>query len=63
MVAVGDVLDGGGDEIGGGEDFEIALGFPVVAGTVDDGGGTFVPGDFLQGEGRAQEVLGELAPG
>lgn len=39
VVVVGDVLDGGGDKVGGGEDFEVALGFPVVAGTVDDGGG------------------------
>jgi len=61
VVAVGDVLDGGGEEVGGGEDFKIALGFPVVPGTVDDGGGFFFPGDFLQGEGGAQEILGELA--
>ena len=26
-----------GDELRGGEDFEVALGFPVLAGTVDDG--------------------------
>ena len=61
VVAVGDVLDGSGDKVGGGEDFEIALGFPVVAGAVDDGGGLFVPGDFLQGEGGAPKVFGELA--
>jgi len=38
-LAVGDVLDSGSDEVGGGEDFEVAFGFPVAAGTVDDGGG------------------------
>ena len=56
------MLDGGGEEVSGGEDFEVALGFPVVAGTVDDGGGLFVPCDFLEREGGAQEVFGELAP-
>ncbi|MEZ5327973.1 MAG: hypothetical protein R3F19_23245 [Verrucomicrobiales bacterium] len=50
-MAVGDVLDGGGEEVGGGEDFEVALGFPVVAGTVDDVGGLFFPVDFLEREG------------
>lgn len=61
VVAVGDVLDGGGDEVGGGEDFEVAFGFPVLAGTVDDGGGFLFPGYFLEGERGAQEILGELA--
>jgi hypothetical protein len=61
VVAVGDVLDGGGDEVGGGEDLEVALGFPVAAGAVDDGGGFFFPGDLLQGEGGAQEVFGEVS--
>jgi len=61
VVAVGDVFDDSGEKVGGGEDFEIALGFPVAAGAVDDGGGFFFPGDFLQGERRPQEVFGELA--
>ena len=61
VVAVGDVFDDSGEKVGGGEDFEIALGFPVAAGAVDDGGGFLLPGDFLQGERRPQEVLGELA--
>ena len=38
-MAVGDVLDGSGDKVGGGEDFEVAFGLPVAAGTVNDGGG------------------------
>ncbi|MGK0185275.1 MAG: hypothetical protein ACI9R3_001051 [Verrucomicrobiales bacterium] len=40
---------------------KIALGFPVLAGKVDDGGCFLFPGDFLQGEWGAQEILGELA--
>ena len=61
VVAVGDVFDGGGEEVGGGEDFEVAFGFPVGAGTVDDGGAFFFPGDLLEREGGAQQVFGELA--
>ena len=53
VVAVGDVFDSGGEEIGGGEDFEVALVFPVVAAAVDDGRGFLFPGDFLEGEGSA----------
>jgi len=53
------VVDGGGEEVGGFEDFEIALGAPTAAGAVDDAPGLGVPVDFLDGEGRAQEILGE----
>ena len=35
MVAVGDMFDGSREKISGGEDLEIALGFPVVARAVD----------------------------
>lgn len=52
MLALGrDVLDDGGEEVGGGEDFEVALGVPTAAGAVDDGLGGGVPMDFLEGEG------------
>jgi hypothetical protein len=54
-----DVVDHSGQEVGGGEDFEIAFGVPGAAGAVDDGFGVGVPGDFLEGEGGAQQILGE----
>ena len=54
----------GGDEVGGFEDLEVALGGVVSFGAVDDGLGCFVPSDFLKGEGMAQKILGEaFAPG
>ena len=43
-----DVIDGGGEEVGGGEDFEISLCAPNAAGAVDDGPGLRVPVDFLE---------------
>ena len=46
VVAVGDVLDGGGDEVGGGEDFEVALTFPVVTTPLGDGGGFLITGTW-----------------
>ena len=54
-----EVVDDGGDEVGGFEDFEVALGGVVAFGAVDDGLGGGVPGDFLEGEGMAEEILGE----
>ena len=39
----------GGDEVGGGEDLEVALGGVVPFGAVDDGFGGGVPSDFLEG--------------
>jgi len=58
------VIDGGGDEVMGFEDLEIASGVVVALGAVDDGLGGGVPGDFLQGEGVAEEILGQaLAAG
>lgn len=55
VLALGrDVLDDGGEEVGGGEDFEVALGVPTAAGAVDDGLGGGVPMDFLEGERGAQ---------
>ena len=55
-----DVLDGGGDEVGGLKDLEVALGAPVFAGAVDDGLGALVPVDLLEREGHAQQVLGQV---
>jgi hypothetical protein len=54
------VVDGGGEEVGGAEDFKVALGAPTAAGAVDDGLGPGVPVDFLEGEWGAQEVFGEV---
>ena len=53
------VVDGGGDEVGGFEDLEVTFDVVVTLGAVDDGFGGGVPGDFLEGEGMAQEVLGQ----
>ena len=39
----------GGDEVGGFEDLEVALGGVMAFGAVDDGLGGGVPGDFLEG--------------
>ena len=54
-----DVVNGGGEEVGGFEDFKVALRAPTAAGAVDDGLGLGVPVDFLKGEWGAQEILGE----
>lgn len=53
------VEEGGGDEVGGFEDFEVALGGVVALGAVNDGLGGGVPGDFLEREGMAEKILGE----
>jgi hypothetical protein len=53
------VVDDGGDEVGGFEDLEIPLGGVVAFGAVDDGLGGGVPGDFLEGEGMTEQILGE----
>ena len=53
------MVDDGSDEIGGFEDFEVAFGCVMTLGAVDDGLGGGVPGDFLEGEGMAQEIFGE----
>ena len=65
LLALGrEVEKSGGDEVGGGEDLEVAFGGVVAFGAVDDGLGGGVPGDFLEGEGMAQQILGEaLATG
>ena len=60
LLALGrEVVDGGGDKVGGFENLEVALGVVVAFGAVDDGFGGGVPGDFLEGERVTEEVLGE----
>ena len=60
LLALGwDVEQNGGDEVGGFEDLKVALGVVVALGAVDDGLGGGVPGDFLEGEGMAKEILGQ----
>ncbi len=55
LLAFGwDVLDGGGEKVGGFEDFEVAFGVPTAAGTVDDGFSVGDPSHFLEGEWGAQ---------
>ena len=62
LLAFGrDVLDGGGEKVGGFEDFEVAFGVPTAAGTVDDGFGIGDPRDFLEGERGAQQILRQAA--
>ena len=60
LLALGrEVKQRSGDEVGGFEDFKIALGGVVALGAVDDGLGGGVPCDFLEGEGMAEEIFGE----
>jgi hypothetical protein len=48
LLALGrEVKEGGGDEVGGVEDLEVALGGVVALGAVDDGLAGGVPDDFL----------------
>jgi hypothetical protein len=49
-----DGLDGGAEEVGGFEDFEVAFGARIAAGSVNNGFGVGVPGDFLEREWGAQ---------
>jgi len=49
----------GGDEVGTGEELEVPLGAPAAGGAVEDGLGLCVPGHFLEGDGRAEEVLSQ----
>lgn len=60
MLAFGrKVEEGGGDEVGGGKDFEVAFGGVVALGAVDDGFGGGIPGDFLERKGVAEQILGK----
>ena len=58
-----EVVDDGGDEVGSFEDLEVELGGVMALGTVDDGLGGGVPGDFLERQGMAEEVFGEARRG
>lgn len=53
------MVDGGGEEVGGFEDFEVPLRAPTAPGAVDDGLGLGVPADFLEGKWGSQQVFGE----
>ena len=57
---VRDVLGDGGQEISGGEDFEVAVDFGIELGAVDDGVGGGFQRHFCHGEGVSQDVLGEF---
>lgn len=60
MLALGRaVVDDGGDEVGGFENFEVPLGGMVAFGAVNDCLSGGVPGDFLEGERMTEEVFGE----
>ena len=59
MAAGRNVIDGGGEEVGGFEDFKVPLRAPTAPGAVDDGLGLGVPVDFLEGEWGAQEIFRE----
>jgi len=60
LLAAGrDAVDGGGEEVGGGEDFKVSLRAPTAAGAVDDGPGLGVPMDLLEGEGSTKQILSE----
>ena len=68
MLAFGrEVEQRGGDEVGGFEDLEVALGGVVALRAVDDGLGRFVPSDFLSesvdGGDGTEFALGELESG
>ena len=53
------MIDGSGDKVGSFENLEVAFDIVVAFGAVDDGFGGGVPGDFLEGEWVAEEVLGQ----
>ena len=59
MASRRNMIDGGGEEVGGFEDFKVSLRAPTAAGAVDDGLRFWVPVDFLEGEWRAQQILCE----
>jgi len=58
LLAFGrEMKKGSGNEVGGFEDLEVALGGVVAFGAVDDGFGGGVPSDFLEGERMAQQIF------
>ncbi|MDA7522009.1 hypothetical protein N8518_02675, partial [Akkermansiaceae bacterium] len=58
LLAFGrEMKKGSGNEVGGFEDLEVALGGVVAFGAVDDSLGGGVPSYFLEGKGMAEEVF------
>ena len=53
------MLGDGGQEVGGGEDLEVAVDLGIEAGAVDDHVGRGLQRHFLHGEGIPQDVLGQ----
>ena len=67
LLAFGwNVIDGGGDEVGGFEDLEVALGSVVAFRSVDDGLAAGIPGDFLlrgvHGGDGSNATVGKIKP-
>ena len=56
---VRDMLGDGGQEVGGGEDLEVAVDLGIEAGAVDHHVGRGLQRHFLHGEGIPQDVLGQ----
>ena len=56
---VRDMLGDGGQEVGGGEDLEVAVDLGIEAGAVDHHVGRGLQRHFLHGEGILQDVLGQ----
>ncbi len=54
LVLRQDVLYGGGEEVGRGENLEIALGVPAALGAVEDGASLLFPGDLLGQNGSRE---------
>ena len=58
-----EVVDDGGDEVGGFEDFEVALGGVVALGAVDDGLGDEVVAEGVDGGDDTEFAIGEIEAG
>ena len=56
---VRDMLRDGGQEVGGGEDLEVAVDLGIEAGAVDHHVGRGLQRHFLHGEGIPQDVMGQ----
>ena len=61
LVLGRDVLDGGGEEVSGGEDLEVALSVPAALGAADDFPRRLVPRDLFPG--RRERAAGTLQDG
>ena len=60
FALVGDMGEQQFEPLGGGQELEVALEGGVEFGTIDDHTGPVVIGHFLQGEGCADHIAGEL---